>query len=64
MKDMSKVVQALEMARHELVTFDGLIVTGNVDAKGSFTLDTTKAILEIDTVLSELSGSGSQPSSR
>jgi hypothetical protein len=52
---LSKCRQALNTARHELVTMDGLLAADGAAPAETFSIDTSKAVAEIDEALSLLS---------
>ena len=60
-KRLEKALKALESARHELVTLNGLLGADAVAPSETFAIDTGKAIAEIDEAISGLSQPDSCP---
>ena len=54
--------EALEAARHDLVTFDGLVVADGAAPQETFILDTKQTIAKLDAALSEASETDMAPS--
>lgn len=53
-EEMSLVQQALEVARHELVTLHGLVVADGAAPNETFEVDTIEAVDLIDEALQEV----------
>jgi hypothetical protein len=61
-EQMTPIQRALAVARHELVTLDGLSVIDGEGSREKFVIDTKEVIALLDEALNEFSSNGNQPS--
>lgn len=54
-------IEALEAARHELVTLNGLLAADGMSPGETFSIDTTATIAILDAAFTELFGCDSRP---